>query len=463
MFSVEAVSTFYLIMFLILLGLAIIPAKIAQNKGYGFWPFYLFGVCLWIPALIVALVMQDKNESHPTGSMAQSNELRKADELLKYKQLLDAEVITPEEFEQIKDKLLNHSDGSSGTKHQSIQIKPGSWENRATIQSLSVAAIVAGAVNLVLMSGMALLFMPPIIEWNLPLIPAFSQAAFLSALAGALLLCALKMKNGNIGFVGTISAAIGLAFWAVGFLGALYFSIQYEMSVVALLIDSIGAFLYQLVVITAVACATLASLLVVKNGQKLGVEIRHVDSLARVSSIIRKRKKPFIVAACTVVTVLVVLFVFVIPTITTNQLIEETNESLSPYLKMLGKEEGYESSTLEDESAYAVSLMGDTGSINYLSEYYTDTIYAMSWETTCYEDELPRDYLKRLNSYFGSEAKSWTDTGVFSHECYSWEGANGFAGVVAYFDAYEYSLWVRWYVDINDYEEFFENNDLVEA
>lgn len=42
--------------------LAIIPAKIAQKKGYVFWQFYLFGWLLFIPALIVALIIKDKTK-----------------------------------------------------------------------------------------------------------------------------------------------------------------------------------------------------------------------------------------------------------------------------------------------------------------------------------------------------------------------------------------------------------------
>ncbi len=40
---------------LALLGL--VPALIAQRKGRRFWPWFLFGVVLFVPAVIVALLI----------------------------------------------------------------------------------------------------------------------------------------------------------------------------------------------------------------------------------------------------------------------------------------------------------------------------------------------------------------------------------------------------------------------
>ena len=47
---------------LVAIGLAFIPAFIAKKKGYSSVGFYFFGLFLFIPALIVALVIRDKNE-----------------------------------------------------------------------------------------------------------------------------------------------------------------------------------------------------------------------------------------------------------------------------------------------------------------------------------------------------------------------------------------------------------------
>ena len=50
----------YLIVFIILLIVAVIPAKIAKAKGYSFGGFYAFGVFFFLPALIVALCIKEK-------------------------------------------------------------------------------------------------------------------------------------------------------------------------------------------------------------------------------------------------------------------------------------------------------------------------------------------------------------------------------------------------------------------
>ena len=43
-------------------GLAFIPAVIAQKKGYSYGGFWAFGSFLFVPALIVALVIEDKTQ-----------------------------------------------------------------------------------------------------------------------------------------------------------------------------------------------------------------------------------------------------------------------------------------------------------------------------------------------------------------------------------------------------------------
>ena len=50
----------YLIAFVIALCLAFIPANIAEKKGYSKVGFYFFGLAAFVPALIVACVLQDK-------------------------------------------------------------------------------------------------------------------------------------------------------------------------------------------------------------------------------------------------------------------------------------------------------------------------------------------------------------------------------------------------------------------
>ncbi len=49
-----------IIWLLVLIGLAIIPAKIAEGKGRRFASWYVFGLLLWLPALIAAIVIKDR-------------------------------------------------------------------------------------------------------------------------------------------------------------------------------------------------------------------------------------------------------------------------------------------------------------------------------------------------------------------------------------------------------------------
>jgi hypothetical protein len=58
-----AAAGIFFIWLLLLVGLAFIPAAIAGNKGYSLGAFYAFGLFFFVPALIVALVMQAKEGS----------------------------------------------------------------------------------------------------------------------------------------------------------------------------------------------------------------------------------------------------------------------------------------------------------------------------------------------------------------------------------------------------------------
>ena len=87
--GLDAGSTLFIL--IILLLLAVIPARIAAKKGYSFAGFYIFGVFFWLIALIVALVLKPKDVSQ---------------ELLNFKKLLDQGVITQEEFNQKRNQLL---------------------------------------------------------------------------------------------------------------------------------------------------------------------------------------------------------------------------------------------------------------------------------------------------------------------------------------------------------------------
>ena len=94
---IGAVSAFAAIA--VLLGL--IPATIAKNKGYRFGPWLLYGSLLFLIAFIHSLILKNLNTSNQITTHTSG-----ADELKKYKDLLDNGVISQEEFDAKKKQLL---------------------------------------------------------------------------------------------------------------------------------------------------------------------------------------------------------------------------------------------------------------------------------------------------------------------------------------------------------------------
>ena len=84
-------------------GLAFIPASIAKRKGYSFGLWWLYGWLLFLVALIHICVIPDKNAPDPS---TQTNHISTADELKKYKELLDEGALTEKEFQDKKEQLL---------------------------------------------------------------------------------------------------------------------------------------------------------------------------------------------------------------------------------------------------------------------------------------------------------------------------------------------------------------------
>lgn len=96
--------TIWLLFALLLIFLARIPADIAAKKGYSKVGFFIFGLFLFLIALIVALCLSDKNQQP---QLIDGNNVSPADELKKYKELFDQGILTKEEFEKKKSDLLN--------------------------------------------------------------------------------------------------------------------------------------------------------------------------------------------------------------------------------------------------------------------------------------------------------------------------------------------------------------------
>ena len=104
----------YFFTLLIAAGLGLIPANIAKNKGYSFGLWWFYGWMLFIVAIIHVTLIPDKNPK-PVPVTVQGTEFNAnstvkeksaADELKKYKDLLDEGVITEEEFAKKKAQLL---------------------------------------------------------------------------------------------------------------------------------------------------------------------------------------------------------------------------------------------------------------------------------------------------------------------------------------------------------------------
>ena len=102
----------YIIGLIVAAGLAFIPASIAKRKGYSFGLWWLYGWLLFIVAIIHVAVIPDKNVIQSSNAQSSAPAIASvsnrsvADELKKYKELLDSGVITQEEFAIKKEQLL---------------------------------------------------------------------------------------------------------------------------------------------------------------------------------------------------------------------------------------------------------------------------------------------------------------------------------------------------------------------
>ena len=102
---------YFIFVLAIAAGLGLIPANIAKNKGYSFGLWWFYGWMLFIVAIIHVQFIPDKNapqnkENISSIPSASSNIQSAADEIKKYKELLDQGVLTEEEFNMKKEQLL---------------------------------------------------------------------------------------------------------------------------------------------------------------------------------------------------------------------------------------------------------------------------------------------------------------------------------------------------------------------
>ena len=86
--------------------LAIIPSKIAKRKGYSDVGFYFFGLAAFVPAIIVASCLRNRNVVQQSASPAKKETTDVASELERYADLLSRGVITQDEFDELKRKFI---------------------------------------------------------------------------------------------------------------------------------------------------------------------------------------------------------------------------------------------------------------------------------------------------------------------------------------------------------------------
>ena len=100
-----------IVLFVILavkVGIALIPANIAKKKGYSFAGFFILGIFFFWIGLIISLCLDDKTVQ-PNSIIIQKPDnysSSAADEIKKFKELMDSGVISSEEFEAKKKELL---------------------------------------------------------------------------------------------------------------------------------------------------------------------------------------------------------------------------------------------------------------------------------------------------------------------------------------------------------------------
>lgn len=116
------IETMYVL--IIAAALGIIPGKIAERKGHSFWLWWFYGWMLFIFAIIhvqfiedynAPVLMKNRDPYNSTNnntvyynqpSLPPVRSIGTAEELMKYKQLMDAGAMTQEEYNIVKGRLL---------------------------------------------------------------------------------------------------------------------------------------------------------------------------------------------------------------------------------------------------------------------------------------------------------------------------------------------------------------------
>jgi CBS domain containing-hemolysin-like protein len=107
----------FLIIILTLFLLPLIPAKIANKKGYSFGTWYVFGFFFFIVALPASLLINNANSDQASNSAPESSERTNTsnnaqeyfdvDRLKRLKEMLEKDLITQTEYNEQKNRILD--------------------------------------------------------------------------------------------------------------------------------------------------------------------------------------------------------------------------------------------------------------------------------------------------------------------------------------------------------------------
>lgn len=254
-------ESYIIVMLLVGAVFGVICGRIAQRKGYSYWSYFALGFLLSAIGLIVVLIMQDKSGGNSGGSGGSSN----ADELLKYKQLLDAGAITQSEYDSKKKELLSSGRHFASSENGGRPVNNDGRDGAPNlIRTFSVAAVVLGVLFLLIFGGYRMLALSPVDgEYYWSIIPAFPQASLFAALSGIAFLTSKNGKRKEIAFAGGAFGGISGILCVVGFLALLYWSNEYGETI----IDAVsGTFFFYLITTASAVCSLLATRIAYVNG-----------------------------------------------------------------------------------------------------------------------------------------------------------------------------------------------------
>lgn len=254
-------ESYVIVMLLVGVIFGIICGRIAQRKGYAYWPYFALGLLLSVIGLVVVLVMQDKSG----GSLGGSSGISSADELLKYKQLLDAGAITQAEFDSKKKELLSSGRHFATKEGVRSPANNGGVDGSINLaRHLSIAAVVLGALFLVVFGGYRLLPLSPVdggYYWSI--IPAFPQASLVATLSGIAYLTSQDGKRREIMLAGGALSLVSGILCVVGLIALLYWSNGYGDTIIDAVSDM---FFFYLITIASAVCSLIATRIAYMNG-----------------------------------------------------------------------------------------------------------------------------------------------------------------------------------------------------